>query len=153
MRTIAVLGSGSWGTALAVHLARQDHQVRLWGRDARLVDEMRVRKANAVYLPDVTIPKGVAVTSDLRDALDSAEFVVSAVPCASPPCSAGAGRLQAAHATSRQRLTPATRPQTIPAIQTQRRQCRRRQRADVSISFQRTGMSKWWTSSRVPSDV
>jgi len=80
MRTIAVLGAGSWGTALAVHFARQDHQVRLWGRDERLVDEMRVRKANAVYLPDVTIPRSVTVTSDLREALGSADFVVSAVP-------------------------------------------------------------------------
>jgi len=80
MRTIAVLGAGSWGTALAVHFARQDHQVRLWGRDERLVDEMRVRKANAVYLPDVTIPRSVTVTSDLREALVAADFVVSAVP-------------------------------------------------------------------------
>jgi glycerol-3-phosphate dehydrogenase (NAD(P)+) len=54
MRTIAVLGAGSWGTALSVHLARQGHQVRLWGRDSQLIDEMRARGANAVYLPDVT---------------------------------------------------------------------------------------------------
>jgi glycerol-3-phosphate dehydrogenase (NAD(P)+) len=80
MPTIAVLGAGSWGTALAVHLGKQDHQVRLWGRDARLVDEMRGRRANAVYLPDVSFPKEVSVTSNLDEALESAEFVVSAVP-------------------------------------------------------------------------
>ena len=80
MATTAVLGAGSWGTALAVHLAKQGHQVRLWGRDERLVEEMRVRRANAVYLPDVTLPKGVSVTADLEEALDRAAFVVSAVP-------------------------------------------------------------------------
>ena len=41
MRTVAVLGAGSWGTALAVHLGRVGHDVRLWARDRALVDEMR----------------------------------------------------------------------------------------------------------------
>jgi glycerol-3-phosphate dehydrogenase (NAD(P)+) len=80
MRTIAVLGAGSWGTALSVHLAKQGHQVRLWGRDQQLVDEMRVRRANAVYLPDVALPRGVTVMSDLVNALDHADLVVLAVP-------------------------------------------------------------------------
>jgi glycerol-3-phosphate dehydrogenase (NAD(P)+) len=80
MRTIAILGAGSWGTALSVHLARQQHQVRLWGRDERLVGEMRLRRANAVYLPDITLPKGVSVTSGLGEALDQADLVVAAVP-------------------------------------------------------------------------
>ena len=80
MRTIAVLGAGSWGTALSVHLARQEHQVRLWARDQRLVEEMRVRRENAVYLPDVTLPTGVTVTHALDQALHHADLVVSAVP-------------------------------------------------------------------------
>ena len=48
MRSVAVLGAGSWGTALAVHLGRLGHDVRLWGRDRLLVDDMRARRANAV---------------------------------------------------------------------------------------------------------
>ena len=56
MSAIGVLGAGSWGTALAVHLARVGHDVRLWARDPALVHDMRVRRANAVYLPDVTLP-------------------------------------------------------------------------------------------------
>ena len=90
MRSIAVLGAGSWGTALSVHLARQGHQVRLWGRDPRLVEEMRGRRANAVYLPDVTLPKGLSVTSALDEALNHADIVVSAVP--SHGCGAGRPR-------------------------------------------------------------
>ena len=80
MRTIAVLGAGSWGTALSVHLAKQEHQVHLWGRDQRLVDQMRERRANAVYLPDVKLPNGVSVTCELEEALAHADLVVSAVP-------------------------------------------------------------------------
>lgn len=77
---LGVLGSGSWGTALAVHLARVGHDVRLWARDASLVADMTARRANAVYLPDISFPSSLAVTSDLRHAVDGATLVVSAVP-------------------------------------------------------------------------
>jgi glycerol-3-phosphate dehydrogenase (NAD(P)+) len=79
-RTVAVLGAGSWGTALAVHLGRVGHDVLLWARDPVLVDEMRARRANAVYLPDVTLPPNVAVTHSLAEALSGAQLVVSAIP-------------------------------------------------------------------------
>ena len=80
MRSVSVLGAGSWGTALAVHLGRVGHDVRLWARDRALVDEMSARRANAVYLPDVPFPKGVSVTHALDEALRDAELIVSAVP-------------------------------------------------------------------------
>ena len=81
MRTVAVLGAGSWGTALAIHLGRIGHEVRLWARDAALVERDAARRANAVYLPDVTLPPTVSTsTHDLADALRGAELVVSAVP-------------------------------------------------------------------------
>jgi len=80
MRRVAVLGAGSWGTALSVHLARQGHRVSLWGRDRALVDDIRARRANPVYLPDIGIPHEVAVTAALEEALDAVELVVSAMP-------------------------------------------------------------------------
>ena len=80
MRTVTVLGAGSWGTALAVHLGRIGHDVRLWARDQSLVDEMSALRANSVYLPDVPFPESVSVTHGLADALRDAELVVSAVP-------------------------------------------------------------------------
>jgi glycerol-3-phosphate dehydrogenase (NAD(P)+) len=80
VRTVTVLGAGSWGTALAVHLARVGHDVRLWGRDNALIDDMRERRANAVYLPDVTLPSAVGVTHVLDVALANAEVVVAAIP-------------------------------------------------------------------------
>jgi len=80
MRTVTVLGAGSWGTALAVHLGRVGHDVRLWARDQALVDDIAARRANSVYLPDVHFPECVSVTHALADALRGAELVVSAVP-------------------------------------------------------------------------
>jgi len=77
---VAVLGSGSWGTALAVHLGRIGHDVRLWARDPVLAAEIRRRRANAVYLPDVSFPSSVSVTDAIEAVLRDADLVVSAVP-------------------------------------------------------------------------
>jgi len=80
MKSIAVLGAGSWGTSLAVHLARVGHDVSLWARDPSLVDDMRTRRANVIYLPDVSLPPRIAVTHDVAAALDAAHLIVSAIP-------------------------------------------------------------------------
>lgn len=80
MRSVTVVGAGSWGTALAVHLARIGHRVQLWARDGALVAEMAERRANAVYLPDVAFPQTLTPTDDLPAALRDAQFVVVAVP-------------------------------------------------------------------------
>jgi glycerol-3-phosphate dehydrogenase (NAD(P)+) len=80
MKEIAVLGSGSWGTALAVHLARAGHEVRLWGRNADLIEELKSRRANVIYLPGIVLPASVLPTSSLEEALARAELVVAALP-------------------------------------------------------------------------
>jgi glycerol-3-phosphate dehydrogenase (NAD(P)+) len=80
MRTVTVLGAGSWGTALAVHLGRIGHDVRLWARDPALVATMTERRANVVYLPGVTLPDTVFVTNDLGAAVREAELLVQAIP-------------------------------------------------------------------------
>jgi glycerol-3-phosphate dehydrogenase (NAD(P)+) len=78
--TIAVLGSGSWGTALAVHLARTGHDVRLWARDPALAAAMAAQRENGAYLPGIELPSALTPTSELAPALDGAAFVVMAVP-------------------------------------------------------------------------
>lgn len=80
MRSVAVVGAGSWGTALAVHLARVGHRVQLWARDTDLVAAMNARRANAVYLPDITFPDSLTATDDLPGALCGTQLVVVAVP-------------------------------------------------------------------------
>jgi glycerol-3-phosphate dehydrogenase (NAD(P)+) len=77
---VAVVGAGSWGTTLAVHLARIGHDVRLWARDRSLVADMKARRANAVYLPDINFPDRLQPVDSLRAALDGARVVVFAVP-------------------------------------------------------------------------
>ncbi len=78
--TIAILGAGSWGTALAVHLGRVGHDVRLWGRDAAFVEEMERLRANPRYLTDVQLPESAITTASLEEATAGATIVVVAVP-------------------------------------------------------------------------
>lgn len=80
MSRIAVLGAGSWGTVLAVHLSRVGHAVRLWARRAELVEAMQARGANEVYLPSIALPPDLALTARLDEALTGADVVVLAVP-------------------------------------------------------------------------
>lgn len=77
---VAVLGAGSWGTALAVHCARIGHPVELWGRDPALVAEMARTRSNAAYLPGITLGPLVVPTASLEAALARATLVIAAVP-------------------------------------------------------------------------
>jgi glycerol-3-phosphate dehydrogenase (NAD(P)+) len=77
---IAVLGAGSWGTALAIHCARIGHDVRLWGRDAGLMATIASTRRNERYLPDVALDSGVLATESLEAALEGAPIAIAAVP-------------------------------------------------------------------------
>lgn len=77
---VAVLGAGSWGTALAVHLARIGHRVTLWARDPELAARLREARHNEGYLPGVEVPALVGVTTDAAEAVAAAAMVVWAVP-------------------------------------------------------------------------
>ena len=63
-----------------MHVSRVGHDACLWARDAALADDIRTRRANAVYLPDVLFPPSLRITADLADALRDAELVVAALP-------------------------------------------------------------------------
>ncbi len=80
MRTVTVLGAGSWGTALAVHLGRIGHDVQLWARDPLLADTIRARRVNGAYLPGVGLPDSVSIAASLQAALTESELVVCAIP-------------------------------------------------------------------------
>jgi glycerol-3-phosphate dehydrogenase (NAD(P)+) len=80
MESIAILGAGSWGTALAVHLARSSRDVRLWGRDDGLIAEMQRARSNPRYLPDVALDPAIELTPELHAAVHGASYVVLAVP-------------------------------------------------------------------------
>jgi len=78
--TVAILGGGSWGTALAIHLAKNAGAVRLWAREPEVVEGIRARRRSPWYLPDLDIPASVAATTDAAEAVDGASLVVVAVP-------------------------------------------------------------------------
>lgn len=77
---IAVLGAGSWGTALAIQFARGGRAVRLWGRDGERLAAMARARRNERYLPSVPFPDALAVEADLRTALTLARDVLIVVP-------------------------------------------------------------------------
>lgn len=76
---IAVLGAGAWGTALAVQWSAH-HQVTLWGRDAALMHDAKMRHQNSQYLPGITLPDQLTLTDSLYAATDGAEVLILAVP-------------------------------------------------------------------------
>jgi glycerol-3-phosphate dehydrogenase (NAD(P)+) len=84
MDSLAILGAGAWGTALAVHLARgrAEPGVRLWVRDAAQAREIRNARENARYLPGVALPSGIAVSARLDETLAGAELIAIATPIA-----------------------------------------------------------------------
>lgn len=74
------MGAGSYGTALAAHLARNGCPTTLWARDARLVAQMRDSAENSRYLPDVPLPESLAYASDIKACLAAATDILIALP-------------------------------------------------------------------------
>jgi glycerol-3-phosphate dehydrogenase (NAD(P)+) len=84
MTRIAILGGGSWGTALSIVLSRshKPHDLSLWMRDPSLAHAVSKSRVNELYLPACPIPAAVTITSDLAQALAQAYVIVGAMPSA-----------------------------------------------------------------------
>src|SRR5262245_27449023 len=84
MQSVAILGAGASGTALAVHLSRTRDApaLRLWARDPAQASAMATARENARYLPGVTLPAEIAIGARLDEALAEAELIVVATPVA-----------------------------------------------------------------------
>ncbi len=83
MTTVAVMGSGSWGTAIAITLSDNDHDVRLWARRQQVCDAINRCHQNPDYLGELELPAGLTAVSDAAAAMRGAEFVVLAIPAQS----------------------------------------------------------------------
>lgn len=83
MASIAVLGAGSWGTALATTLCRSGHHVTLWGRNATQMQNMREHRENTRYLPGLALPEHMAFSANLSETLHGVDAVLLAAPCSS----------------------------------------------------------------------
>ncbi|TLZ18121.1 MAG: glycerol-3-phosphate dehydrogenase, partial [Gammaproteobacteria bacterium] len=77
---VAVLGAGSWGTALAIQFAHGGRAVRLWGRDRAQLAEMAASRRNERYLPSAGFPESLQVEPDLPRSLSGARDVLIVVP-------------------------------------------------------------------------
>ena len=79
-KRVTVLGGGSWGTTLAVHLANLGHSVKIWEFFQGNVDAMNLHRENRKFLPNIPIPKTIEISADLEKSLENAEIVITAVP-------------------------------------------------------------------------
>lgn len=77
---IAVLGAGSWGTALAILLAHNGAHTTLWGRNAAAIAQMRAERRNTRYLPEAPLPETLALTASIEAALAQADLVLGVTP-------------------------------------------------------------------------
>lgn len=80
MAKVGMIGAGSWGTALALVLADNGHEVTLWSHEAEHIAAMQADGENKLFLPGVPLPDCLAYTSDLEQAVTGCDFVVFAVP-------------------------------------------------------------------------
>ncbi len=79
MKNISIIGSGSWGVALAIHLSNLGHHVKLWSfseEEAKLIDEERKCK----FLPKAVIPKNIICTTDFKTAIDGTDMILIVTP-------------------------------------------------------------------------
>ena len=80
MKRIAVIGAGSWGTALGIVAARAGHAVKLWSRNPAVVTSLNDDRVNSIYLPDVEIPEGVVASADVIEVVKDSDLVIIATP-------------------------------------------------------------------------
>ncbi len=75
-----VIGAGAWGTALAIAIARNDHEIMLWGRDSKQLTDMQATHSNERYLPGLAFPENLKVMTDFELAIKSAKHILVSVP-------------------------------------------------------------------------
>lgn len=80
MNKVAVIGAGSWGTALAFLLGEKGFNVSLWVYETELADEISKKRVNPTYLPNVHLPETIVPCTRLKDAMEDAEVILSVIP-------------------------------------------------------------------------
>lgn len=79
-KKIAVLGAGSWGTAMAVMMARAGHHITLWGHNPSHIKQLQIDNSNVEFLPGTDFPSTLSVTDQLEETVAKHDFLMLAVP-------------------------------------------------------------------------
>ena len=79
MKKICIIGSGSWGVALAIHLAKQGHKIKMWSFSEEEKDLINNEK-KCKFLPDAEIPEGVYCTNSYEEAINGTDFIIHVTP-------------------------------------------------------------------------
>jgi len=79
MKNICIIGSGSWGCALAIHSAKNGNNVKIWSFDEKEADLINNEK-KCMFLPEVTIPENVRATTDLKEAIENTDMILHVTP-------------------------------------------------------------------------
>ncbi len=79
-KNFVVIGGGSWGTAIACHLARINHSVFLYARDSKIVNEINTKSTNSKYLANIKLPKGLKAVDKLESLKTKIDSIIIAVP-------------------------------------------------------------------------
>ena len=80
MKRVSIIGAGTWGTALAITLSRKGHAATLWAYEPEVVESIRLRHENELYLPGMKIPLGVSASASPAEAVEGAEIVLFVTP-------------------------------------------------------------------------
>ena len=80
IKNIAILGAGSFGTAIALHLSRTGYQVMLWGHEESKVEAMQSHRENTQYLPRFKFPDNLQANADIHACIEHTDHVMIAVP-------------------------------------------------------------------------
>jgi glycerol-3-phosphate dehydrogenase (NAD(P)+) len=80
MKRIAIIGAGSWGTALAATIANLGHRVSLWAHEPEVVESIQSSRENVLFMPGFKLPEGIAAAGEIGEALAGAEIVVTVMP-------------------------------------------------------------------------
>jgi len=80
LSVLAIVGAGSWGTALALVLARRFDSIRLWAHEPDLAARMQTSRENALFLPGFELPSNISATDDLAIAVNEADIVLGVMP-------------------------------------------------------------------------
>jgi glycerol-3-phosphate dehydrogenase (NAD(P)+) len=82
MSKIAIIGAGSWGTALAIVMSRgrKPHTVSIWAHEPEIIESIRTRRVNDIFLPGFELPEGIDATGDIAEAVKDAAIVLGVMP-------------------------------------------------------------------------